>query len=216
MEKKNHPVSAGSFSRAVLGGMLLAVASVTLTACSSSDPSLYTLQPVTSAAPTVPSFSGVAVPALVEIRKPTIPETLDRDRVVLSDSGYRLDVSKSDAWSAPLADQIPHVLANDLRHRLPGTSFFVQDDATSAEPQAFVELVVTRFSRDTSGNAVMDAQVSVHRAESDALKTNRSIHLVMPAAAGTEGMVSALSTLLGQAADQIAGDIRVLPLPSGQ
>lgn len=211
MEKKNHLASTGSFSRAVFGGMLLAVTSVTLTACSSSDPALYTLQPVTSAVPAVSSFSGLTAPTLVEIRKPTIPETLDRDRVVLSASSYKLDVAKSDAWSAPLSDQIPHVLANDLRHRLPGTSFFVQDDATSTDPQAFVELVVTRFSRDASGNAVMDAQVSVHRAESDAPKTNRSIHLSMPAEAGTEGLVSALSTLMGQAADQIAGDIRTLP-----
>ncbi|MFT8896926.1 MAG: PqiC family protein [Acetobacter sp.] len=211
MEKKKLLASTGSFSRAVLGGVLLAVTSVTLTACSSSDPALYTLQPVTSAVPTVSSFSGLTAPTLVEIRRPTIPETLDRDRVVLSDSGYKLDVAKSDAWSAPLSDQIPHVLANDLRHRLPGTSFFVQDDATSTDPQAFVELVVTRFSRDTSGNAVMNAQVSVHRADSDAPKTNRSIHLSMPAEAGTEGLVRALSTLMGQAADQIAGDIRTLP-----
>ncbi|NHN90973.1 PqiC family protein [Acetobacter sicerae] len=211
MEKKNHLASTGSFSRAVFGGVLLAVTSVTLTACSSSDPALYTLQPVTSAVPAVSSFSGLTAPTLVEIRKPTIPETLDRDRVVLSASSYKLDVAKSDAWSAPLSDQIPHVLANDLRHRLPGTSFFVQDDATSTDPQAFVELVVTRFSRDASGNAVMDAQVSVHRAESDAPKTNRSIHLSMPAEAGTEGLVRALSTLMGQAADQIAGDIRTLP-----
>lgn len=211
MEKKKLLASTGSFSRAVFGGILLAVTSVTLTACSSSDPALYTLQPVTSAVPTVSSFSGLTAPTLVEIRRPTIPETLDRDRVVLSDSGYKLDVAKSDAWSAPLSDQIPHVLANDLRHRLPGTSFFVQDDATSTDPQAFVELVVTRFSRDTSGNAVMNAQVSVHRADSDAPKTNRSIHLSMPAEAGTEGLVRALSTLMGQAADQIAGDIRTLP-----
>lgn len=211
MEKKKFLASTGSFSRAVFGGVLLAVTSVTLTACSSSDPALYTLQPVTSAVPTVSSFSGLTAPTLVEIRRPTIPETLDRDRVVLSDSGYKLDVAKSDAWSAPLSDQIPHVLANDLRHRLPGTSFFVQDDATSTDPQAFVELVVTRFSRDTSGNAVMNAQVSVHRADSDAPKTNRSIHLSMPAEAGTEGLVRALSTLMGQAADQIAGDIRTLP-----
>ncbi|WP_291367680.1 PqiC family protein [Acetobacter sp. UBA5411] len=211
MEKKKLLASTGSFSRAVLGGVLLAITSVTLTACSSSDPALYTLQPVTSAVPTVSSFSGLTAPTLVEIRRPTIPETLDRDRVVLSDSGYKLDVAKSDAWSAPLSDQIPHVLANDLRHRLPGTSFFVQDDATSTEPQAFVELVVTRFSRDASGNAVMNAQVSVHRADSDAPKTNRSIHLSMPAEAGTEGLVRALSTLMGQAADQIAGDIRTLP-----
>lgn len=212
MEKKNLTTSTGSFSR--LGGacLLLGLASVTLTACSSSDPGLYTLQPVAASTSQVASFSGLTTPTLVEIRKPTIPETLDRDRIVLDDGGYKLDVSKNDSWSAPLSAQIPHVLAADLRQRLPGTNFFVQDDATSTEPQAFVELVVTRFSRDSSGNAVVEAQASVHRADVDsALWTRRSIHLVMPAASGTEGLVSALSALIGQGADQIATDIRSLP-----
>ncbi|WP_338421337.1 PqiC family protein [Acetobacter conturbans] len=192
--------------------MTLGLASVTLVACSSSSPSLYSLQPVAARVPAVnSSFLPLSVPTLVEVRNPTIPQTLDRDRIVLGDGGFKLDVSPSDSWSEPLSSQIPHVLTSDLRQRLPGTSFFAQDDATATTPQAYVELVVNRFSRDAAGNAVLEAQVSVHRADADAVKTNRSLHLSQPAPAGTEGLVSALSALLGQVADQVSQDLKSLP-----
>ena len=203
--------SVSSVVKAVTGIAMLATASITLTACSSSDPSLYSLQPVAPSIATASSFTPLSLPTLVEVRKPTIPETLERDRIVLGGNSYKLDISKSDAWSEPLSAQIPHVLTADLLQRLPTVSFFVQDDATATLPQAYVELVVNRFSRDESGNAVLDAQISVHRADTDAIKTNRTLHLSTPAANDTESLVKALSALMGQAADTIANDIRMLP-----
>ncbi|NHO32736.1 hypothetical protein GOB85_09255 [Acetobacter sp. LMG 1636] len=194
---------------------LMATMAVTLTACSSSSPSLYTLAPVAGPLQPVPlGFTPVTtLPAVVEVRKPTISGALDRDRIVLSDGGYKLRISATDSWSAPLIEQIPHVVAKDLAQRLPGISLFVQDDATATTPQAYVELVITRFARDDAGNAVLEAQTAVHREESDAPKTNQSILLKTPAPGGTEALVSALSTLLGQASDQIAAQIRQLPPP---
>ncbi|NHO54726.1 hypothetical protein GOB87_12355 [Acetobacter estunensis] len=206
--------SAVRVRRTVLGTLLLSVTGVTLVACSSSTPSLYSLQPSAARAGGATGYglTSTTVPTLVEVRKPTIPETLDRDRIVLDDSGYKLDVATTDAWSAPLSAQIPHVVVADLRQRLPGTTFFVQDDATASDPQAFVELVVTRFSREGAGGpAVLDMQVVVHRADSDTARIAQSLHLTAPAAAGTEALVGALSTLLGQASDQIAAALRSLP-----
>lgn len=207
--------ATSSFMRPVrlaLGGALLATAGLTLAACSSTSPSLYTLQPLPG--PTPPGTGGLpsaTVPGGVEIRTPSISDTLDRDRIVLDDSQYRLQVSTTDAWSTALSAQIPHVLAADLRQRMPGTSFFVQDDATAGEPGAFVELAISRFARDGAGNAVVDAELVVYRAGNEATRMARSLHLTVPAAAGTEGLVQGLSAALARMSDRIAADIRGLP-----
>ncbi len=205
-------------TRVALAASLMTTLAVSLTACSSSSPSLYTLAPV--AGPLQPVPLGFTtpnlLPSVIEVRKPTIAGALDRDRIVLSDSGYKLRVSATDSWSGPLIDQIPHVLAQDLAQRLPGISLFVQDDATATTPQAYVELVITRFARDDANNAVLEAQVAVHREDSDAPKISRTILLKTPAPGDTGAMVSALSTLLGQASDQIAAQIRALPPAQSQ
>ncbi|NHO18597.1 hypothetical protein GOB90_06360 [Acetobacter oeni] len=207
------PGLRASFTRIALVTSLMATMAVTLTACSSSSPSLYTLAPTAGTIQPAPVgiIMATNLPRVVEVRKPTIAGALDRDRIVLNDSSYKLKLSATDSWSEPLSDQIPHVLATDISRRLPGVSLFVQDDATATTPQAYVELVITRFARDDANNAVFEAQVAVHRADSEAPKTSRSILLKMPAPGDTDALVSALSTLLGQAADQIAAEIQQLP-----
>lgn len=193
--------------------LLMAGIAPVLTACSSSSPSLYMLAPVAGMQQPAPyGLRPVTdLPRVVEVRKATIPAALDRDRIVLSDSGYRLKMSGNDSWSEPLSSEISRTLQRDLASRLPGTSFFVQDDATSTTPDAYVDMTVIRFSGDGAGNAVLDVQAAVHRADGDVPPARRDIRLTAPVAGGTEALVSTLSTLLGQASDQIASDIRQLP-----
>ncbi|MBO1359960.1 membrane integrity-associated transporter subunit PqiC [Acetobacter sacchari] len=200
-------VSSRPSAATTLSSLLACAAVVSLAACGSSDPTLYTLAPVAGQpSPVLPAVNSV------EVRLPTISAGLDRDRIVLSDSGYKLDVASSDAWSEPLASQIAHVLAGELGQRLPGVNLVVQNDAITGTPQAFVELVVNRFSRDASGQAILDVQAAVRLASADdGAPFNRRILLSTPAGFGTKGLVAALSALLGQAADQIAAQIRALP-----
>ncbi|KFL92143.1 hypothetical protein AmDm5_0187 [Acetobacter malorum] len=201
----------------LLGVAGLGVMATTLTACSGgAGPTLYTL----SVVPGQPAPGG---PRFVEVRQPTIASGLDRDRIVTADTGYKLTVAANDAWGDSLAGQISRALAGDLAQRLPGTSVFAENDAVSTEPQAYVELSVTRFSTGPSGAVQIEAALSVKGAQAGAPDTSGQFYMQRvlvqaPAvSSGTMAMVQALSQLLGQLADQAAAQLRMMPpVPDAQ
>ncbi|MFT9019449.1 membrane integrity-associated transporter subunit PqiC [Acetobacter malorum] len=201
----------------LLGAAGLGVMATTLTACSGgAGPTLYTL----SVVPGQPAPGG---PRFVEVRQPTIASGLDRDRIVTADTGYKLTVAANDAWGDSLAGQISRALAGDLAQRLPGTSVFAENDAVSTEPQAYVELSVTRFSTGPSGAVQIEAALSVKGAQAGAPDTSGQFYMQRvlvqaPAvSSGTMAMVQALSQLLGQLADQAAAQLRMMPpVPESQ
>lgn len=204
------PAQALSTRRSVLlGAAGLGVMATTLTACSGAGPTLYTL----SVVPGQPVPGG---PRYVEVRQPTIASGLDRDRIVTKDTGYKLTVSSGEAWGDSLAGQISRTLAGDLAQRLPGTAVFAENDAVTTQPDAYVELSVTRFSEGPSGKAEIEASLSVQPALAGAPSGSAQVFLQRVSVQGantasTISLVEALSQLLGQIADTAAAQLRLLP-----
>src|SRR5690348_7979068 len=90
-----------------------------LTACGSSPPThYYTLAPI-------PPQQDAAKPTLkppIEVGDPGVPPEIDRDAVVVSAGGNRLDVSSNDEWGGPIGKLIRQCLTTDLTTRLaPGS-----------------------------------------------------------------------------------------------
>jgi uncharacterized lipoprotein YmbA len=110
-------------------------------------------------------------------------------------------------WGEPLGDMIGRVLAEDLNQRLPGTSVFTEAGSISADATLRVELDVLRFDLDASGTVVLLAQVAMQRGHDPA--ATRSLQLTArPAGDGTPDLVTAMSGLVGQLADEVAGMVR--------
>lgn len=170
-----------------------------LAGCASPDPTYYTLAEVPGATSSVPD----AVHS-IELRRPGIAGYLDRAEIVRSSAGYRLDVVSNERWGEPFGDMLGRVLAQDLAQRLPGVAVFTEAGALSADADLLVELDVQRFDVDADGNATLLAQIALSHGRTHANLRTRALRLTTPAPHGTTGQAQAMSTALGQLADQIA------------
>lgn len=196
--------------RRLLGGLAgfgLMAPMLPLAGCSGSDPSYYTLT-------FQPGVARPGGPLTVEVRTPSVASYLDRDNIVRNDTGNRLKLANGASWASSLTDMISRTLVLDLSQRLPGSNVYTQGGAISTEALALVELDISRFLEDASGNAEVQATLLVHRPDSGP-SASRSLHFIQrPADAGIGALVAALSMALGQVADAAADTLRALP-PSG-
>ncbi len=205
MRLSGHPSRPFASRRAVLrgaGGLFAVAAAGPLAACSS-DPNLYALVPW-------PGAAQAGGPAVIEVRTPSVATSLDRERIVRSEGDYRLKTASGDAWSEALPSMIGHVLTADLQQRLPGSTIFAQNDAVATTALAVVELTLTRFSRDASGQAVLGGSLAVHWLGHDGGASDVLALNLLVGGSGTAGLVAALSALLGQVADRAAAHLRAL------
>ena len=168
-----------------------------LAACSSPNPVLYTIAPVSG---TVQN-SGPKVVALQQI---SIARYLERSEIVRSSENYRLDVMSNDWWGEPLGAMLSRVLVEELGQRLPQSTVIGESGAVTASPDATVELNLQRLDEDVSGNLLLQAQASVSFKGRGAPLLRNFRVAVPPPAPGVPGEVTAISTALGQLADGLA------------
>jgi uncharacterized lipoprotein YmbA len=180
-------------------GVVLAVVGVA--ACSSPEPTYYTLQPT----------EGTTLPGgrarLIEVVRPGLAGYLDRSDIVLKQADYQLSVNSQVRWGEPLGDMIGRVLAQDLTQRLPGSSVYSNDGAIASDPSVRVEINVQRFDAEADGSVKLVADVAVERGLSHTPFASHAVTLQTAGGAGAGGLVAAMSVLLGELADQVASDI---------
>lgn len=163
-------------------------------ACSSPNPTLYTLA-------VVPGPTHAGAPRTIELRGIALARYLERSQIVRSSEDFRLDVLGNDWWGEPLDAMLGRVLVQELTDRLPGSTVFPENSAISVTPDATVGINVQRLDMDRSGVLVLIAQIAV----SGRNPTARTLRLtMMPPSAGTPGLVSAMSTATAQLADAVA------------
>lgn len=179
--------------------VLLAPLGLALARCASPDPAIYTLRAVPG-----PVQSGG--PASVKLTRPGLAGYLDRSEIVRDSTANRLLLRGGERWGEPLGDMIGRVLAEDLSQRLAGTSVFTEAGAISADAAETVELDVQRFDLDVSGVVVLLAQVAVQPGHDSRQVITHSLRLTaQPTANATPALVTAMSSVLGQLADALAG-----------
>ena len=166
-------------------------------ACSSSDPALYTLQ--VKPGPEFPKS-----PPIVQVRDIGLARYLDRREIVRSSADYKLGVMANDWWGEPLGAMLSRVIVLGLSQRLPSSSIYPEGGAISADPQAVLAVNIQRLDLDQSGNLELIAQAAVefNRPRRTA---SRSFHIVKtPPAATVPGQVAATSEAVGELTDGLA------------
>lgn len=194
--------------KTVMGGAVLATTGSLLTACSNAGPTYYTLSSVPGTI-----YRGNA--SIIEVRTPSLAGFLDKDRIVSEISNNKLTLSSSDAWGDNVTNMIGRVTMLNLAQRLPDARIFLQNQATETTPQVYVEMDISKFNQDSSGNAVVTADLVIRYNGDKPAKFNRLLTLQKtPTDSGTQALVMALSQLLGQISDTAAENLRDLPASS--
>ena len=172
----------------------LALIALLPAACTSPNPTLYTLA-------TVPGPTHAHAPRLIKLRDVSLPHYLERSEIVRSTENYRLVVLPNDWWGESLSSMMNRVLVQDLSQRLPNSSVVSEIGAISGTPNATVGINVLRFDADQTGNVVLEAEIAItgHPA------ANRRVHLAAPLRGSTtSALVSAMSGTVGKLADAVA------------
>jgi uncharacterized lipoprotein YmbA len=190
---------------------ILASSLFVIAGCTSPTPKLYTVASVASGSAI--QGAGTAIPdakkqTIVVLQQIGLARYLDRQQIVRSSENYQLDVAQNDWWGEPLPSMLNRVLVEGLGQRLPGSVVLSENGAVTATADVAVELNISRLDLDATGNLLLSAQANVI-AKSEDKASLHAFHLsVRPPTADVRGEVAAISTALGQLADQLAPMIR--------
>lgn len=172
-----------------------------LVACSNADPQFYTLMPY-------PGQVYSAAKGIVEVRTPSLPLSLDRDRIVEQQANYTLKLDEMASWSEPLNVMIGSVVAQNLRNRLPSTTIFSQNEATTTFPKIYVEVAIDRFAKNAASWVELAGAIAVYNvAFKGGVRNIPVAYTLQPAGTTMSEQVAALSAVLGKMSDRIALEI---------
>jgi uncharacterized lipoprotein YmbA len=172
-------------------------AALAAASCASPNPKLYTIAPQPG-----PELSGT--PKVVEVKSVGVAQYLQRNQIVRSSDGYRVELRSNEWWGEPLEAMLGRVLIEDLSERLPHVTIYASAGAVTATPDASVELEVQRMDLDRTGNLAFLAQSSVSFKNKQSSDTRSFRISLPPPSPDAEGQVAAISTAVAQTADGIA------------
>lgn len=163
----------------------------------------YALVPVPPAAPAA-AFGVPGRP--LEVGDIALPAELDRASLVLNGPGTAVSVSNDEQWAAPLGGMIRATLTADLRRRLGAARVVAPSDPTPPGGVRMVVVTLDRFSTDTAGRVVLEADWALTQGHPPKPGPIRHIRITEDAGSTEGGAVAAaMSRALGRLADRIAG-----------
>ena len=193
----------------------LTLAAVIITACAftSREAHFYLLTPTiaTAVQGADPASSGGRSIGLGPIR---LPAYLDRPQIVSVSGGSEVQLHDDHRWAAPLASELPQVLAENLAALLGEDRVLVPPWPAGLVPDLQVSVEIIRFHAVTGeATAFLWARWTVLAAGGDKGRPQSgSFRLSQPAPSlSIAGTVAAQSRLLAELSRRIAADIAAAP-----
>jgi uncharacterized protein len=193
--------------------MFLGLACICLTACIRGGQQqswrLFTLSPLPPAKQTVTVSSPGRVPAAIGVGPIHLPGYLDQHHMVTRMSQNSFAVSEKDRWAEPLADNLAHVLAQNLSMLLPTHQVTLHSGPGQQRPRYQLEIDVLSFETDTTGTAHFVARYFLRDVASRQTIAENEARLTATATdRGVEQPVASLSKALGDFSVEVANMIR--------
>ncbi|MGA8707507.1 MAG: PqiC family protein [Steroidobacteraceae bacterium] len=139
--------------------VLLSLPLMMLYGCSASPPTRYYI--LDSVAAAQGGAAATAAPGsgpLVRLEPVVIPPELDRLELVTRSGPYRLRISDSERWAAPLDDQIRQVLSQDLAERLPPHFLADPNEPATSAPRRLLSIEISEFYSNGACSTTLRAE----------------------------------------------------------
>jgi uncharacterized lipoprotein YmbA len=179
----------------------LLLLAVPLAACATTPPLRYYRVAVSAGA------TRAGTGARLGVRAIGLPQELLTQPALPAPSGpYALNTSPNDLWAGPLAAMLQAAMVQDLQQRLPADTVLADGGAVGAPADKLVEIEVFALGVDETGLVTLSAQLAVRPAATPQSGWQlRNFGSAAPGGTTPEGVAAAISTLWGEAADQLAG-----------
>ena len=194
--------------RRVAPGMAVVAAGLLLASCANTTPTrFYTLSSVPAAPGEAPAMASQDL--TVAVGPVTLPEYLNRPQLVTRDGNNRVDLADFDSWIEPVQGLFARTLAQNLSVLLGTDDVLLLPQRRPLRPDYHVEVEVTRFDVETSGNAVLDARWWILGERGETVLHNGRSTIAQPTtpgdhAAGAQALSGALIGLSREIAGAIA------------
>ena len=157
--------------------------------------------------PAVPERSITGASPAVAIASPALPGYLDRQQLVSRSAGGELLMNPNHLWGEPLDSGIARVTAANLGRLKNSLNIQPVKSFVTLDYQSLLELRITRFEPDASGNVVLECTWKLQPVNGP-VATTRAFTTRVPLAAdplGSQtGRVQAMNEALARLARQIA------------
>jgi uncharacterized lipoprotein YmbA len=174
-----------------------------LSGCGSSPKStFYTLSSGTAPAP-----APATAPMSVAIGAVTVPDIVNRPQFVVRVAANQVAIDEFARWAAPLKDEIPRVIADNLTQLLNGARVATIRNPAMRKPITQT-IGVQRFDSALGDAATVEVLWTVRPPKGSAPRTGRSVVREPAGTAGYEALVAAHSRALARVSADIAGTIR--------
>jgi len=193
--------------RTVAPGMAVVAACLLLASCANTSPTrFYTLSSLSATPGETPGMASRDL--TVAVGPVTLPEYLNRPQLVTRDGSNQVRLADFDSWIEPVQGLFARTLVENLSVLLGTDDVLLMPQRRPVRPDYQVEVEVTRFDVDTSGNAVLDARWWVLDERGEAVLRSGRTTVVQPATIGDQAAAAqALSGALIGMSREIAGAI---------
>ncbi len=213
VRRARSPCSRSARSAAKSRVVAVTAAVCLLAACGASPRTrFYTLAPVP---PRTASVTASEAP--LKVSAVHIPGVLDRNSIIRGEADHKLDISSQERWGGDLGEMIRQTLTQDLQQRLPD-GMVVPPQSPAPDNAHGLVVDVVHFGPGASGQVELDATWTVLAGSPARVVLQRTARLTAhasepppaadhEAAGSASSQAAAMSTLLGQLADEIASGL---------
>ncbi|HEX9684783.1 MAG TPA: PqiC family protein [Burkholderiales bacterium] len=173
---------------------------------SSPKSSFYTLS-----SGAAPERAPATAPLNVAIAAVTVPDIVDRPQLVVRVAANQVTINEFARWAAPLKDEIPRVIADNLTRLLNGARVATHPQSGNVGTDYYLLAIgVQRFDSALGDAATVEVLWTVRPSKGGAPRTGRSVVREPAGAAGYDALVAAHSRALAAVSRDIAEALRTM------